>query len=227
MNFLQLCQRVRQEAGGIAGGINTPSTVTNQVGQLANVVNWTNDAWRDLQLKHDDWRWKRKDFTMPISAASNDYAASVAGITDFAKWIEGSFRLYRTSAGIADEQFLTCLSYNTWRDVWDYGVRTPSRPNSITIKPTDRLGFGPLPDDDYTLVGEYWSSGSSMTIDADVPIGLPEDFHMAIVYRALKKYAVNEAAPEIYASFKDEHTRVENKLERQQLPRWTTGGALA
>lgn len=227
MNFLQLAQRVRQEAGGIAGSDATPASVTNQVGQLAKVVNWTNDAWRDLQLSKTDWLWKRKQFSMPLTANVNDYAASVAGITDLGEWDHESMRIYRTAAGLADEAYLSRMEYAVWRDVWDFGVKTPSRPNVVTVKPDFHLGFGPVPDDAYTVRGEYLQSTQSMVINTDEPTGLPEEFHMLIVYRALKKYAIDEAAPELYVAYRDDALRLQSILERKYLPRWRTGGPLA
>jgi len=50
---------------------------------------------------------------------------------------------------------------------------------------------------------------------------------MIIVYRALQKYAADEGAPEVYAAFRNEHMRMESRLELKQLPSWTTGAPLA
>lgn len=227
MNFLELAQRVRQEAGGVAGADSSPSSVTGQLGQLAKVVRWTNDAWMDLQLKHTDWLWMRKSFTLPLTASLNDYSAADASVTDLGQWDDESMRIYLTSEGVANEAYLSRMEYSLWRDVWDFGVKTPSRPNVVTVKPTFNLGFGPVPNDDYVVTGEYLQAAQPMLIDADEPTGLPVEFHMIIVYRAIKKYAIDEAAPEIYGAFRDDALRLESKLERRYLPRWRTGGPLA
>ena len=103
MNFLELCQRVRQESGGVSG--TGPTTVTGQSGQLKKLVTWTNAAWRELQLMHDDWLWKRKDFTLTLSASDNDYAAAdcTPAVTDLGEWDLETFRIYQTSAGVSDQ----------------------------------------------------------------------------------------------------------------------------
>jgi len=175
MNFLQLCQRVRQESGGVSGTSNSPSSVVGQVGQLVKIINWTNDAWRDLQLAHSDWRWKRKSFSLPLVANTNDYAASDCSpaVTDLGEWDDETFRIYQTSIGVSDETFLSRMEYPTWRDAWNIGSQTPSRPTVVTIKPDDHLGFGPKPDAAYVVTGEYLQSAQDMVLDADTPIGLP------------------------------------------------------
>ena len=229
MNFLQLCQRVRSESGGVAGTTTTPTTVTGQLGQLQRIVNWTNDAWRDLWLKHDDWLFRRGSFTLPLAASDNDYAASdcTPALTDCAEWDDETFRIYLTSATYTDETFLSRMDYRVWRDVWAVGNQTPSRPNQVSVKPDKHLGFGPVSDAIYTVTGEYFRAFTDMDADTDTPTGLPTDFHMLIVYRALEKYAAFEAAPEVYAAHKANHVIMERKLERQQLPEWTTGRPLA
>ena len=227
MNFLQMAQRVRQEAGGIAGSATAPSNVTTQIGQLKKIVDWVNDSWRDLQLKRSDWLWKRKPFTLALTASLNDYTAADASVTDLGEWDDESMRIYRTAAGVGDESYLSRMEYSVWRDVWDFGVKTPSRPNVVTIKPDLHLGFGSVPNDSFTVTGEYLQATQALVIDTDEPDGLPEEFHMIIVYRALKKYSIDEAAPELYAAYRDDAMRMESHLERKQLPRWRTGGPLA
>lgn len=225
MNFLELCQRVRQESGGVAG--TGPSTVVNQVGQLKKIVTWTNAAWRELQLMHDDWLWKRKDFTLTLSASDNDYSADDASVTDLGEWDLETFRIYLTSAGISDETFLIRMEYDIWRNVWAIGSQTSSRPNVVAQKPDLHLGFGPVPDATYTVTGQYLQSTQSMAADADSPTGLPEEFHEIIVYIALRKYAADEAAPEVWTNAKSEYKRMLRALERKQLPKWRTGPAAA
>ena len=224
MTFLELCQRVRQECG-IAG--TGPSAVSSQVGQLKKVVDWTNDAWRELQLMHDDWLWKRKDFTLTLSASDNDYSAADASVTDLGEWDLETFRIYLTSATVSDETFLSRMEYDVWRNVWVIGSQTPSRPNVVAQKPDLHLGFGPVPDATYTVTGQYLQATQQMSADADTPTGLPAEFHMIIVYIAMRKYAASEAAPEVWANAKDEYSRKLRALERKQLPKWRTGSALA
>lgn len=211
----------------MAGTASTPSTVLNQVGQLKKIVTWTNAAWRELQLMHDDWLWKRKDFTLTLSASDNDYSAADASVTDLGEWDLETFRIYLTSAGVSDETFLSRMEYDIWRNVWAIGSQTPTRPNVVAQKPDLHLGFGPVPDATYTVTGQYLQATQSMAVDADEPDGLPEEFHEIIVYIALRKYAADEGAPEVWANAKSEYRRMLHALERKQLPKWRTGPAAA
>jgi hypothetical protein len=54
VNFLELAQRFRRE-GGISG--NGPSSVLSQAGEMQSVVEWTNEAWADIQATHATWKW--------------------------------------------------------------------------------------------------------------------------------------------------------------------------
>ena len=54
MNFLELCQRVRQDAGVSGEG---PTAVTGQSGILSRIVSWVKQANNEIQLKNKDWRF--------------------------------------------------------------------------------------------------------------------------------------------------------------------------
>jgi hypothetical protein len=176
---------------------------------------------------HDDWLWKRKGFTLPVVASDNDYTASDASVTDLGEWDLETFRIYLTSAGVSDETFLSRMEYDIWRNVWSIGSQTASRPNVVVQKPDLHLGFGPVPGDSYTVTGQYLQATQSMALDADTPVGLPEEFHEMIVYIALRKYAADEGAPEVWNNAKWEYRRMLGALERKQLPKWRTGPAAA
>jgi hypothetical protein len=63
-----------------------------------------------------------------------------------------------------------------------------------------------------------------MTADADIP-SLPEQYHKAIVWRALVMYAANKAAPEVYAFAVKEYTKIMNRIEFDYLPEIELAGA--
>ena len=155
------------------------------------------------------------------------FSTSDASVTDLGEWDLETFRIYLTSATVSDETFLSRMEYDVWRNVWVIGSQTPSRPNVVAQKPDLHLGFGPVPDATYTVTGQYLQATQQMSADADTPTGLPAEFHMIIVYIAMRKYAASEAAPEVWANAKDEYSRKLRALERKQLPKWRTGSALA
>lgn len=84
MNYLSICQTVRELAGIPGTG---PATTVGQTGELKRVCNWVNQAWNEIQLHREDWEWMRKPFTFDTVAQQSTYDASAdVGLTDFAMW---------------------------------------------------------------------------------------------------------------------------------------------
>lgn len=112
MNKLQLVQRLALECG-VSG---TLTSTLNQSGEALRLVTWIDQAWEDLQTKHDDWNWMRSSnilgngVSFPTVAGQASYqlgtGAGKVGVTadNFGKWDRETFRCYTTAlAG----QFLT------------------------------------------------------------------------------------------------------------------------
>lgn len=95
MNFLQLCNRVRQDCG-ISGSDLT--TVTSQTGEFLRITNWVNEAWMDVQAMRTDWMWMRKSITFPTVAHQTTYTPTQIGLTDFSEWDRDTFRNYANPA---------------------------------------------------------------------------------------------------------------------------------
>lgn len=91
MNFLGLVQRLRQEAGASGTG---PLTVAGQSGELQRLVNWTNDAWLDIQSLKLDWDWMRSSFAFQTVAGQAIYPASQMGIQNYASVDVKTLRSY-------------------------------------------------------------------------------------------------------------------------------------
>ena len=91
MNFLQICNRVKQNCG-ISGSDYV--TMQNATGEQLRVANWVNQKWLDLQTKNQDWEWLRKSFTFPTVTGQYLYTAAQIGITDFGLWARDTFRNY-------------------------------------------------------------------------------------------------------------------------------------
>lgn len=211
MNYLQLCQRLASEVG-IASG---PSAVTGQTGELLRAVNWVNDAWRDIQLRHDNWQWMRAGFTITCVGGTHTYTATDAGLTDFARWDTQHIRVYTTST--ADEYELTHVPYDDFRKVYMMGSIPSGKPAYYTVTPDSSLRFYPTPDFAHTIYGDYYKAPTELTADTDTP-AMSSRWHIMIVYGAMMKYGVFEAAAEIYQAGEKEYRRLMLHLEREELP---------
>lgn len=224
MNFLQLVQRLARDTGVAGTG---PSTVVGQSGDSGRLVNWISSAWTDIQTIHPDWQWMRASASFATIDGQATYTPAQCGVTDFGAWDRNSFRNYDTAAGTSSEIFMTYQEYEIWRDEYQMGsmrsVRT--RPYQVTITPAKAIGLGPTPTSGYTVIGDYYTVPTEMTLDSDTP-SLPTQYHMAIVYRAMMFYGAYHAANEVYQHGQTEFKRIMARITTDRLPDIQFAGAL-
>lgn len=228
MNFLLLCQRLRQEAGLSGSGI---TTTVDQTGISKQTVDWINTAYIDVLSQHANWRFMQETFSFDTTASKREYSIAETGVTDLEKWKDneyGSFRVYLTSSGVANEQYMYPLIWEDYRQMYLYGATRTAEglPSYFSVHPDKSLDFYLVPDNIYTITGEYFKVPAELSGDADIPI-IPSQFHMIIVWRALMFYAGFDAANEKYATGKTEYKKLLMRLEFDQLPQMTFGGPLA
>ena len=228
MNFLQLCQRLRQEAGLSGSG---PTTVIDQIGMSGQIIAWINTAYINVLSQHTNWLFMQDDFSFETVASQRKYSIIDTGVTDLEKWKindYASMRIYLTSAGVTSEQYLSYLPWSDYRQMYLFGATRISEgyPSYFSIHPDKSLDFYPVPNAIYTVTGEYFKAPTELVLDADIPI-IPSQFHMIIVWRALMFYAGFDAANEKYAMGKSEYTKLLMRLEMDQLPTMTFGSPLA
>jgi predicted nucleic-acid-binding Zn-ribbon protein len=230
MNFLQLVQRARRRCRVVGTG---PTTVLNQAEEYARLVDFTNEAWVEIQLMRKDWAWMRANMSFPTVAGQAEYTqaqiqSTGTNFSNFGNWDLKTFRQYNTAAGTNSEIFLAFREYESWRDTYQISATrlATSAPVEFTVNPTLGIGLGPVPIAGYTITGDYFKVATEMAADADIP-GLPTQFHMAIVYRVMMFFGESEAAQEIYDDGKDGFERMMRMLDRHQLPVLMSAGALA
>lgn len=237
MTYLTICQDTRRECR-VAGNSSTPSTVVGQTGRLGDIVAWVAQAYTELQLSNENWRWLRSTFTVNTVASDDTYAYGdctdsrlSAVISRFLRWWEtdgddcSNIRIYLTSAGVAGEQFLTVLPWESFRRIYKMGSQTDGFPCHVTIDPQNQLVLGPAPDAIYTISGEYQRSPQILADNADVP-EMPTHFHSLLQYLAMQKYGASNVAQEVYQRGFDGALELMNRLEASQLPQITVGGTL-
>ena len=232
MNFLQLAQRLSVECGVSGTG---PSSTLNQTGMSGKLVNWIQSAWLEIQGLHDNWGWMREPFAFNTVAGTGDYAPSATVntltgnvLSDLRFWHKDTFRCQRVSIGVQDEQWLVEWDYQVFRNTYRFNVQVNNRPVVFAIKPNGKdVMLGSIPDDVYSVTGEYQYKPRSLVGDAAEP-EMPNDaLHMLIVYKAMQSYGMFEAAPEVIQRGQAEYSRLLNQLEREQLPEVILGNPLA
>jgi hypothetical protein len=209
-----------------------PSTTVGQTGIERHIVLWVNSAWMDIQRRHNDWLFMRGSFTVNTTASDGVYAygdctdtSTSAAIAAFRDWHRDTIKIYLTSSGVAGEALMEYIDYPTWYSVYNTGQQTDSYPRFFTTDYSKRLVIAPKPDGIYTVSGEYQKNATELSGDSDTP-DMPEEFHDAIWYRALMKYARYYSAPEIYDDARFNYDRIINEMEITQMPEIMLGGPI-
>lgn len=220
--YLQLCQKVARESGTISG--TSPTAVTSQTGRLLDIVNFTQDAWLQIQNSRNAWAWMRKEYSSSLTSGTAKYTAASFGITDFATWIteEDSLSMYLTASGVADEGELKFITWSLWRQRYSRGTQTNNRPTVVAVSPANELCFGAVPDDAYTVNGEYFQTAQVMSANTDEP-NMPARFHDLIVHKALILLGMYDEEDNVVVRAQLRYREMLYDLERDQLPAMTDG----
>lgn len=210
---------MRREAG-IAG--SGPTTAVDQSGELGRVVNWIKRAYEDIQEIDPEIYFLRKDFSGLTVVANNTYDFS---IPDLNLWKKDSVRCWQSTN--ATERYLIYRDWTEFRDLRVYGsVRDQTGlPLEFSIKPDNTLIVWPIPDQQYTIVGEYFRTPHEMLVDVDVPIF--NRHQMIIVFDGLMRYAAFNSEPALYAYAQKEYSKLRGRLGVDQAPEIVLGAALA
>lgn len=227
MNYLQLCQRLRQECINVGTG---PSTVTGQTGKLAKLVTWVADSWKEIQLRHHNWRWMRSTFTVNTVVATDSYAytactdtRSSAAINRFGRWWADDcmdpFKCFLASEGIATQYRLIYTPWPNFKYLYRFGaqIAMTNRPIHVSVDEQDNIVLGPSPNGIFTVIGDYQRGAQILAADADTPDILVQ-YHDLIVYHAMQRYGADSVAAEVYQRAVKEGGKLMRALERAQLP---------
>ena len=210
--YLEICQQVHRIVGmGSRGNTAKPGTVptsvSGQVDELAEIVEWVKQAWIEIQ-NECKWRWMVKSGTL-IFASVSTVNPRASQITTYADWVpfveQDMFRsnryalCYLTASGSTAEQKLYFEEYADFRGFRDRGTVATGHPQYFTIDNDREWIVYPTPDASYTVRLDYRvepkvltsSDGSTNFQDyPDTGKGLPVEFHDAIAWRAVRWWAI-------------------------------------
>lgn len=223
--FLELCQRAAKESRTVNTN-GSPAAVTGQTQlRLVNLINAVAQAWKDIQNLHSSWLWMRAEFSGQTTASNAKYTAASWSIDSrFAEWIQEAHvvTLYLTSTGVSDEGELSRITWQEWRMKYGRGTQTNNKPTEYAVSPANEFCLGPIPDDTYTVRGEYRKTAQVLAANGDTP-EMPVRFHDMIWRKALMLFlGADEAAFQV-ADFEIQYLADLEELERDQLPRVTVG----
>ena len=105
------------------------------------------------------------------------------------KWVTSSVRI--TDNG--QTGYLTYVPWATWlRTTFSSG-----KPTSFTIRPDNKMSFNTLPDAVYGIYFDYYRTPQQLALNTDELL-LAEQYHDAVLYKAILYVAAEQDAPELY-----------------------------
>lgn len=218
MTFLELCQRLHQETAVSGSG---PAAVTGRQGIEKRIVDWVNSAWMEIQRKHRDWLFMRKQFEFSTVAGVAEYSATSVNLP-VAAWDLSTITCRRTDG---DEALLEPVYYPDYQRYLAIGTQRNARPSRVAVSSAKALLLWQIPDDVYAIRGSYFAQPSLMENNEDVP-AMPEQYHEAIVFLAMQYYGRGEAASEVLVDGMSRYKSIMSMMEVEQLPEVEFGGAL-
>lgn len=210
MNYLELVKRTAQEAG-YGSSI---ATAQNQSSMPAKFATWVVDAWRDIQIKRNDWLFMSASASVTLVAGENEFSISDDfGITNMKSWVGNV-----VYASDADGQYqIQLIDYRKFRTLTQGRDITTRRPYYCAIAPGYRMLFDALPEKVATLTGDYLTTAQKLVNDDDEP-NMNEDWHMSIVWAALRKYGESEEAQEVVMRAKREFNGIYARMIAIETP---------
>jgi hypothetical protein len=225
MNYLQLAQAAKRESGLTGGG---PPGFPTATGDDLRLFHWIEWAWRDIELMHESWLWRRASATGQTNGTTTMSPSAVApgfALANFSRWLPAGdvYRptTYKVSEGVVSERPLSFLRYDTFRMRFIVGSHTAAPLQNWTIAPNGDMLVGPTPDAAHIVRADYIKAHQELTSDADIP-GMPADFHPLIYWYAVREYGGFDAASEVWQRCDRNFSSLFPALAQSQLPqmRW-------
>lgn len=203
MNFLQLAKRVRQEAGLSGTG---PASVANQAGEVERIIDWTRDAWTEIQgLMGGRWAWLWESYSGALVVGQSVYdPASDWSITP-KSWDE--LRL--------DGMPVALIPWELFRDA--FPVIHDGLPTHASVRPDGKIAFSAAPMDTHAVTAEFYALPQILAQNTDEPL-MDERYHMAIVWRAVAMAAQFEESPVMQQMAERKFGQIYAQMTASDLP---------
>jgi hypothetical protein len=214
MNFLALAQRASFEAGLQGTG---PSAVTQQVNMNQHFVDWTRQAWIDIQLMRN-WTFMRKSAVFNTAIGDADYTLADIGITDWREWIDAKDQS-KIGETTTDETELQWMTYADYQTLYGRNALSSTRPTAVTLLEDESIKFNAIPDKAYSVTLPYLKAPQTFSADGDTPTGLAEEYHMIIVWKTLEAYALFDQSPDVMARYQSHFPQMFTRMRQKYLPK--------
>lgn len=214
MTYLEMCQLVASRAGLSGGGGGTrPAAVTSQTGRMQRIVEYVDEASREIESLYNDWTFMRREMDFEIAANTTSFNPATSQ-TD----VE---RINELTMSVRDDTDRNLVAVVPWTHerlnrVLDYEF-TVDLPKQASIDHGGIVHFNPSSSRDFILRAEVTLAPFIMTADASVPF-IPAGYHHAIVHRALMFNYEDEEAEQLRQVSEVRYSEWLLRLEERFLP---------
>lgn len=192
-----MAQRLHRETGR---STTPPGTVASTNPHHLRLFDAINDEWMNIQRETArEWKWMRNTVDVTLTPDIGRYQAADFGLTTFGRWREQGrhyaprcFSPGTTTGPI----YLECMDADAFKTLYIDTDVGSSAPVVWAVDTDQALMLAPAPALAYTLRIDFLSAPVELTEDADTP-GMPTEFHMLLVWRALISMGTADAAPEV------------------------------
>ncbi len=158
------------------------ATLVDAYDDVAQAANWIDTAWNEIQISRR-WAFRFAEKTFSVTNGTTSYTNNALGLADGDMVIPNSF--YNANGAIEH------ITYKELRDKRRAASTTQdtSRVYHIATE-VGKLETYPDVDTTQSITFDYLKGIQTLVTNADVPYGLPSDYHMMIVHSAIAKYGV-------------------------------------
>ena len=202
MNYLQLCNKVKDIAGIAGPAITDTQSEQPHINKL--VCDWVRDAWTEIQsdqrLKGSFLYNKNRSFLIDPVLVPQEITNQDFQLPDNMEW---DFDMFFWTDKLVDGLPAKKL---TKRAIDEVNTYIPPEKEPRYVVPTSPNSFFlvPSPNERGLLIANYWDPPQVLDENSDIPNGLRSQDQMVIVYKALVSYGIYDSAEEIvrYAEIK-------------------------
>ena len=210
MTYLEICKSVRILAGAQGSG---PTSVEDGDlgGYEVNLVHFVDTAYIDIQSSRDNFKFMRDDAQWGLVISQDVY--DTAFIPDDIKKVD-NIRIRKSNG---KWKYLIELDYDSAEFTF-INEDTDGEPNYFSRVPgSGNIKLYPPPSEALLVNIEYYRKPETLELNEDIP-KLPEEFHLAIVYKAADRFAAFLGSPEIDEEYREAYKNMFRALCKNEVP---------
>jgi hypothetical protein len=215
VNFQQLVAKLKLEGSRQGSAPASPATSSREDSRLWG---WVADEWVSLQTMGIPWRFMRATANFSTQVGKSFYTQAEVGQPFTSAW-PTAYDGYRPSTVFDGAQSLLHpeRDYDTLRRLALSGG-LPSVPSHFAVTPSMNLMLWPTPDRIGTIDIDLVRAPLLLVAPADEPVGLPTHHRLILVWGALKRLAIDDAAAELLQRANSEYDSAWSRLWDEQGP---------